>query len=369
MGLVFSGGGARAAYQVGVLKALLPYIKDKDNAFRVIIGSSIGAINGLVFGACLRHGLSHTVDTLESLWAERTFGNSFRGSASMAFLRAINVAARQYLSPGPKADGRSVFDPTPLMKRVDEVILANGGLTPEARSAHLQCVAVMTTMEGQRRKPLVFLSTHKRLEAEVLKGASFEVCYVETLSAKHGFASAALPSILPAVELDTEQGKVRLVDGGISQNVPVDPAVRMGAHRVLVVDVSGRNWWLARYGEAEDTRPSWEVPADESTFCLRPPDTLVFRCQLPLGPILKATVGSSTKRFIRSVGALWPVFTVAKNKLGEDAAYEIMTYAALEPEYQVALIERGYEETLKTLQSKRGLEFTADPTLAQTVSP
>ena len=117
-----------------VLDSISPYLKNKEHPISVIIGSSIGAINGLVLAACLKEGIEESVRELELMWRERTFRNTFRGSPGMAFLRAIKVAFLQYLSPGPKADGGSVFDPSPLMERVDGVIKAHGGLTPAARA-------------------------------------------------------------------------------------------------------------------------------------------------------------------------------------------------------------------------------------------
>jgi hypothetical protein len=243
------------------------------------------------------------------------------------------------------------------MDRIDSVIARYGGLHPDQRDPNLQAVGVMTTIEGAERKPLLFMSSHKRMDPEIVQGASFETCYVESLTAKHGFASAALPSVLPPVELDTEAGRVRLVDGGISQNVPVDPAVRMGAERVIVLDVSGRDWWHNRYGEAHDTRPKWEVPAGLQTFCLRPPETFVARCQEPLGPILRAVVHSSTKRFMAAVGPVWPVFSLLKQKMGEAIAYEVMTYVALDPDYLHGIIEQGFNETTLLLRKKSEISF------------
>jgi hypothetical protein len=159
------------------------------------------------------------------------------------------------------------------------------------------------------------------------------------------------------VELDTDEGVVRLVDGGISQNVPVDPAVRMGAERVVIVDISGRSWWLDQYEEPHDTRPEWEIPADFETFCMRPPDTFVVKNQLGFGPILKNAVGGSTRKFMSAVGPTWPVFKLLKTKLGEELAYEVMSYVALDPDYLVGLMERGYNETRKLLRNKSTIEF------------
>lgn len=357
LGLVLSGGGTRAAYQVGVLKALRPLLEKNKKPISIIVGSSIGAINGLVLGACVRTSLSQAIDQLEEMWRERTFRNTFHGSPSVAFFRAIKVAALQYMQPGPSASRESVFDPAPLMQRVDQVIDSHGGLDPESRDSQLHSIAVMTTLEGDQRKPLLFLSSGRPVSHDLMQGASFEIAHVPRLHAKHGFASAALPSVLPPVELDTDQGKVRLVDGGISINVPVDPATRLGAEQVIVVDISGRHWWLDRYNEPYDTRPTWEVPAGMHSYCLRPPDTLLFRNPEPFGPLLKSAVSGASKKFIAAVGPIWPIFTLLKRKLGEEVAYEVMSYVALDRDYVAALIEAGFNDTMKILRKKGELRF------------
>jgi len=352
LGIVLSGGGVRAAYQAGALKALSQFLERDLNQTSIILGSSIGAINGLVFSACLKDGVKHSISTLEEMWRERNFNNTFSGSRAKAFLRALRIAAKQYVDPGPHSSNLAVFDPEPLRNRIDRELLAHGGLTPESRAANLKAIGVMTTLEGSTRKPLLFLSSHHRLEHEEMQGASFDICYVPELTSKHGFASAALPSLLPPVEINTGEGTVRLVDGGISQNIPVDPAVRLGAHRIIIIDISGRTWWFDRYGEPHDTRPSWEVPADAHTFCLRPPETLTIKNATALGPFLKQAVGSSSKRFMDACGALWPFFVLVKKKLGEDLAYEVMSYVALDEEYLNALLEVGYHDTMAILRAR-----------------
>lgn len=360
-GVVLSGGGSRAAYQVGALKALIPYLKQESNPINIINGSSIGAINGLLLAACLKNGIETSVDQLENLWRERNFKNTFLGSPSGAFFRAIKMAVLQYMAPGPNPTNDSIFDPTPLMKRVDEVIESHGGLSIEDRAPFLESVAVMTTVEGEQRRPLLFLCSQNEVAPEALTGASFEVCYFKTLTAKHGFASAALPSVLPPVEIDTEHGRVQLVDGGISQNVPIDPTVRLGAERIIAIDISGRDWWLDRYGESHDTRPDWEIPAAADTFCMRPPETFYTRPQKPLGPLLRECVAGSRRKFISAVGPVWPVFSLLKNKLGEEVAYETMTYVALDEDYLAGLIERGYNETQTMLKDRLEPEFKLEP--------
>lgn len=239
------------------------------------------------------------------------------------------------------------------MDRVDEVINAHGGLSAEKRQKSLDSIALMATIDDVERKPLLFLSSRKEIEPEYMQGASFEVKYVDELTARHGFASAALPSILPPVELDhNDKVRVRLVDGGISQNIPVDPAVRLGAERIIVIDISGRLWWFDRYKEPHDTRPSWEVPAKDYTFCFRPPHIFTIREKSDFGSVLKYCVGKSTSKFIRAVGPVWPLFSLLKQKLGEDAAYEAMTYVALDKDYLQGIMEVGYNETKRLLDAQ-----------------
>ncbi len=358
LGLVLSGGGSRAAYQAGVLKALANFIDFETTPIAHMAGSSIGAINSLVFASTIKNGYDYAVEQLTDLWAERTFRNSFKGSPTSTFLRSVKIAILKYArNPGPHATNDAIFNPEPLMNRIDSTIVKHGGTGVTARHPQLVSVGVMTTIEGKERKPLMFISSRDRMPTEILSGASFEVAHVDELTARHGFASAALPSVLPPVSLDVDGGEVRFVDGGISMNVPVDPIVRMGAERVIVVDISGRHWWLDRYGEPHDKRPDWEVPAGIDTFCMRPPETFVLKNQKPFGPILKEAVGKNNSDFIAALGATWPVYQLIKRRLGEELAYEIMSYIALHPEYSKALMELGFSETMSALKEKSKIDF------------
>lgn len=364
LGFVLSGGGSRAAYQAGALEALSNFIDFQASPITHLVGSSIGAINSLVIGATIKEGFDYSMHELHKLWIERTFRNSFKGNPTSTFIRSVKIAILKYArNPGVGATNDSIFDPEPLMDRIDGTIKAHGGTSVENRDPNLLSIGVMTTIEGKERKPLLFTSSRHQIMPEMMKGASFEVCRVNELTAKHGFASAALPTVLPPVSLDVDGGQVHFVDGGISQNVPVDPIVRMGAERVIIVDISGRSWWLDHYGESHDKRPDWEIPAAMETFCIRPPETFVLKNKKPFGPLLKEAVGKSTRHFIGALGATWPVFTLIKKRLGEELAYEVMSYIALHPEYSQALIEAGYNETMETLQNRKKIDFEplADP--------
>lgn len=349
--LVLSGGGARAAYHVGSLKALIEHSDLEYKDVSVIAGTSIGAVNSLVLGAGAHGSLSDVVSLLEGIWRNRTYRTTFTGHMSKAFLRAIQVAMLRYRSPSPVATTKAIFDPTPLREEVDRAIASLGGISKDNLGGSLNAVAVMTTLEGVKRKAMLLATCKNDPSEEDLHGSNFELLSLPFLNASHGFASAALPSVLPAVDLNIDKREVRLVDGGICDNVPVDPALRLGADSSILFDCSGRRWWFDHYKEPHDTKPTWEVPASETSFCMVPNQSLDCVNVKPLGPLLKEAVGRSTADFIDALGPTWPIFRILKYKMGEELAYEVLSYTALHPAYIEALLERGYSETTELLKS------------------
>ncbi|MBP9838153.1 MAG: patatin-like phospholipase family protein [Proteobacteria bacterium] len=354
IGLVLSGGGSRSAYQVGAIRALSEYFTAKDLKISVIVGCSIGAMNSIVLGGCLNRGFINAVTTLETIWKERNYRNTFGGSPTKAFLNAIQVAIFRYSSPGPIATSLSIFDPSPLQKRVDQILDEN--LSPTGYlGEQLDSVAVMATIEGKERKPLLFVCSKKTKEEINLTKANFVITHLDRLTAVHGLASAALPSVLPPIYLNVDSGQVRLVDGGISDNIPVDPALRLGAETIITVDTSGRRWWHDRYHRPYYTREQWEIMADEKTVCLYPEKSVDIINKSGFGEVLKKAAGNSTKDFITALGVTWPIFRILKHKMGEELAYEVMSYVALHPGYTEALIELGYKETKEKID--KGLDL------------
>jgi predicted acylesterase/phospholipase RssA len=349
LGLVLSGGGSRAAYQVGVLRAVERHLASQTSTLSVVIGSSIGAINTLILASALNGGLSNSIDFLEQLWLCRKYGNTFRGSPSSSFIKALQIAILRYKSPGPVPTSVSIFDPHPLQEQVASVIASNGAITPNNLAADLKAVAVMATLEAIKRKPLLLACAQEPLGPEGLAGSSFDVMFLSNLTATHAMASAALPSVLPAVDLDLESHQVRLIDGGICDNIPIDPARRLGAENIIVIDSSGRKWWYDHYGTPLDEKPDWEIAAKEGSYCLVPKQLTTCRNSKPLGPLLRHSVGKSSRDFISALGPTWPIFRILKYKMGEELAYEVMSYVALHPDYVSALLELGYQDGLEMI--------------------
>lgn len=344
-GLVLSGGGSRAAYQVGALKALQEHIELDKAPFSVIVGSSLGAVNGILLAASAKRGFREAVDVLEEIWLERTFENTFGGSLSLTLLRSLRTGFVQYLAPGPHQTNLAIFDPAPLRQRIDEVLFHYGGANVGARRTGLKAIGVMTTIEGDEREGLLIVNARKPLEGDNGRGLSYKLHYVENLSSSHAFASAALPFVLPPAQLQLDAGEVKLVDGGISDNIPVDAATRFGAEELYVIDTSGKKWWFDRYGQPHYSSEPWTVPAPTGSYCLRPPHCTEIRSTRGLGSILKLAIGNTTRDYIRALGPTWPVYRLLRTRMGEELALETMSYAVIHPPFIRALMELGYEET------------------------
>jgi len=347
-GLVLSGGGARAAYQVGALKALYESLPEAEQDFQLIFGSSIGAVNGALVAAGLRKGSKEAVQALEEVWRERTFSNSFAGTLSMAFMRSIRMGFLQYLKPGAGPTSTAIFDPSPLSQRIDELLYDFGGASVDQHPAGLSAVGVMATEEGASRKSVLIVNSSTPVSDVNLEGSRFGIHTVNHLSASHLLASAALPFVLPPVKLDTEEKNILLVDGGIANNLPVDPAVRFGAKNVVLIDTSGKKWWHDFHNRPYYTAETWAIDPTPGANCLVPSEFMEIVSPSSFGKILKNSIGSTTREFIRALGPVWPVYQFLNKKMGEECALETISYAVLYKPYIAALIELGYDETKRS---------------------
>jgi len=374
IGLVLSGGGARAAYQAGALKALGEILaservkadstsgntqadtsKSSESEIGVIMGSSLGAINGVILAAGMKVSYEAAVGALCELWENRTFENTFGGSISTTLLRSLKVGFLQYLKPGPHRTGTAIFDPSPLRQSMDEVLFSFGGASVEPSSnSPVHTIGVMTTREGEgsdREGMLIANSRSQIVEQTGEHGLSYSVHYVNHLSSSHAFASAALPFVMPPVQFDLEDKSVSLVDGGIIDNLPIDPAVRFGANRVVLIDTSGKRWWHDYYGEPYDTAEPWAVCPPNGSYCMRPASIDDIRSKKSFGQILKDNMGTTTRDYIRTFGPVWPIYQVLNSRVGETVSFEILSYAVIHQPYLNALMELGYEETKAQLST------------------
>lgn len=247
-GLILSGGGARAAYQVGVLKAInriLP--KNSPIPIDIISGTSAGAINGVAlatFADNYRLGIRH----LERIWANfecsQVYRTDFWGvSLSLARLVRSLVIGRRF-----KNDVVSVLDNAPLQKLLSEVIHFDR-IQNNIDSNFLHALAINCSGIDSGES-VSFFQGHHSLENWARPR---RIGVRSRLTLSHLMASSAIPMVFPAVKIHREY----YADGAIRQLAPVSPALHLGAEKVLVIGVSDRPNSIRK----ESTSPIYPSPA------------------------------------------------------------------------------------------------------------
>ncbi len=258
-GLVLTAGGARGAYQAGVLKRLgeVPAFVDRPSPFPIVSGASAGAINGAMlaagssdFGAATRR--------IADLWANLRVQDVFRTD-----LMALGMGAARWLrdlSLGGVfggGGGCSLLDSTPLAAFLDHHLRLDG-IGQAIRDGHLYAVAIAATSYHSGRS---FIFVQGRPGHPVWMKSRRVVRPVE-LTLDHVRASSAIPIVFPPVAIRSAGTEVFFGDGGLRQVTPLSPAIRLGAERVVAIGVRSQTA-AARLSHAElgsETRRITEPP-------------------------------------------------------------------------------------------------------------
>jgi NTE family protein len=233
LGLVLTAGGARGAYQAGVLKRLgeVPSLRRGPSPFPIVTGASAGAINGTMLAATGgRFGAS--TRQLASLWNDLTVDQVFRTDI-LAFGRVGMQLVRDLALGGIFGGGslQSFFDASPLRRFLADK-LPFRGIDTAIRRNELYAVAISATSYHSGR---AFTFIQGRPGHPIwLK--SRRVCLPTKLTLDHVLASAAIPILFPPV-LVKSGGESFFGDGALRLVTPFSPAIRLGARRVFAVGV------------------------------------------------------------------------------------------------------------------------------------
>lgn len=232
VGLVLSGGGARGAYEVGVLRYIREQIK-RPCPFHVITGSSVGAINGSYLAATADRPRAQT-RPLARVWSEldldlmyRVGWSQVRHLPQLLFGRNLPKSGRME-AVGGLVDSAYIED---FVRRR----IPWRGLDENLRRGHLHAFACSAT-ELATGKTTVFVQTHGGAQPPWPIDPGNDVMHTK-ISPAHTLASAAIPVLFPPVRV----GEQYFVDGSLRQNTPVRPAMRLGANRLLVVGLRHEN--------------------------------------------------------------------------------------------------------------------------------
>lgn len=226
---MFTGGGARAAYQVGLLKGIgkhFPHVR-----FKIVTGVSAGAINAMYLAA--HHGtLAEKARDLDRMWCELNCDSiyQFDWKVLLPFRSALaSVLSRR--NKWTRSQPHGIVDTTPLRNLLCRVLGVGAGtpipgIAENIRSGDLSAVALMTLdySTGQ---------TVRWVEGrnfEVYEGPNRRTASTR-FTIEHVLASAALPFVFPAVRIGQEWHG----DGGIRLAAPLSPAVHLGARRIIAM--------------------------------------------------------------------------------------------------------------------------------------
>ena len=248
--IVFSGGGARAAYQVGLLRCLAEVAP--DYRFPIVVGVSAGAINA-AFLAAHPGGIAEATQELSGLWSSLRIDRVFRTGVSSLARNALRWAIR-LVSGGARIapEVRGLVDTSPLSRLLErELQSTNGEITSIARNldAGLLKAVALTSLNYTTGETVTWVQGSDIRTWERPNRCSAKV----QLTVDHIMASAALPLLFPAVRL----AKGWHGDGGIRQAAPLAPAVHLGASRIVAVSTRYRR----RAQEVETREAAYPPPA------------------------------------------------------------------------------------------------------------
>lgn len=227
-GLILSGGGARAAYQVGVLSAIADLLPESsENPFEVIIGTSAGAINAVSL-ACGALDFQQSIRTLTSIWQNFHSDLVYRTDWLGVLRQAGRFIGQHVLGFGRGLEPVALLDNAPLRELLLKELDFTGINLAVARRK-LKAVAI-TAFAYQSGQAVTFYQGRGNIEPWARHRRNG---IAARLRIEHLMASSAIPLLFPPVRLNHEY----FGDGAVRQAAPISPALHLGADRVLVVGV------------------------------------------------------------------------------------------------------------------------------------
>ena len=227
LALVMSGGGARAAYQVGALHWLAK--RFPTASIPVLTGVSAGAINAAFLGVHAGNFLER-VEKLCDVWSELRVENVFRVGPMGLFTHVIDSALSLVSGGHHKPKHHGMVDTAPLRVFLEHVLLAKDGeLVGVAENLERGVVrAVALTAASYTTGRSVTFIQGRDVESWERADRTSRTCI---LRVEHVMGSAALPIFFPAVQIETGY----YGDGGMRLTAPLAPAVHLGAQRILAI--------------------------------------------------------------------------------------------------------------------------------------
>ena len=234
VGLVITGGGARGAYQAGVLKRIgkLKSARTEGNPFPIIGGASAGAINGAALATGCDDFASAT-QTLAEVWATLEPSDIFHcglfSQAHNSLTWILDLSFGAILGGG---NARSLLDATPLRHFLSKH-LDSDRIQENIKRGDLYALAISAT-NFNSGKSYLFIQGKK---GHPLWNRIRLVTVATKITVDHVCASSAIPMVFQPVRLKTPRGSAFFGDGCLRLQQPLSPVIRLGAEKVFVIGV------------------------------------------------------------------------------------------------------------------------------------
>lgn len=364
--LVLTGGGARAAYQVGVLKALseLVFKSHCGNPFPIITGTSAGAINATVL-ASYAQTPKVGIKTLEKVWNNFTVDKVFRSDFTGVVTNAARWIKSIFINDYHKTRQLSLLNNKPLKDLLGKMIhYKNIQKAIDAKQLDAICITASGYATGQS---VSFFQGKENLQGWKRQR---RVGCRSNIERKHLLASSAIPLVFPAVKVNREF----FGDGSVRFLSPLSPAIHLGAQKILVVgvdpiknenerrpkklvyptiaDISGHvldsvfvdslDSDLERIGRVNKTLNLIPKEIREKETNLRPIETLSISPSKDISELSGKhfhRLPSIVKFFFRRLG------------IDDDEGSTVLSYLLFEKQYTKELIELGYSDAMQMKDS------------------
>lgn len=362
VGLILSGGGARAAYQIGVLRAIASILpRHAHNPFPIICGTSAGALNAVTL-AVNAQNFRKGVQYLSNIWRNFQVDDIYRADPVGVF----SNSARWFTGVLLSSMGINKLNRVSLLDNAPLVDLVNKTLPPDKIQENIDAGylhALSITASGYASgHSVAFYQGAKNIQSwQRARRHSIPV----QINASHLLASSAIPFLFPAVHINREY----FGDGSMRQIAPISAALHLGASRVLIIGLGQGGPEQPRYSHMDEYPSlahiaghalnsifldSMEVDLERlrrinrtvslmhedarNTVKLRHIDVLLIEPSQPIDAIAERYrhhLPWTIRFLLRGVGAM------------RRSGANLVSYLLFEKEFCRALIDLGYHDAMK----------------------
>lgn len=359
--LVLSGGGARGAYQAGVLLGLVEcgLVGKQAATFPILVGTSAGSIHAATLAA---HADSweNAIEEIAEVWsvvrAADVFRTDLRSVSSIAFRWARDLGFGGLLGG---VSSKALLDVSPLPRLLAKIPFSR--IAGHIEKGHLSALAIPAT-EYFSNQSVIFLQGQPALKTWRKSRARVEQV---PIGVPHILASSAIPLFFPSVEIDGRH----FGDGCLRNMTPLGPAIRLGASKILAIGAQ------EPAGVSQHRVPTVADVAGTvlDAMMMDAMENDVAHCQRINGNLSVLPDGDFRRVEVRWIAPCEPIAPIAEEKMnrlppliryllhglgGNRGAAELASYLLFHPDFCNRLIALGREQVHR---ERRELEqFLAD---------